>query len=161
MCTNIMHFVTDFYNKTWKEYVYEQVLWLDVSELQSSDAIHAIGMRTLSSNAIMHSNTTFLMACIASNSCNSCTSNKTTNYKSDKTLSCNWCSCHLWHNQINHHFINLHAMSRTSKQLKLRCFSVFSLYTQLHLVLYPNNSNINFIQVTMPCPMHIPSILHF
>ena len=59
---------------------------------------------------------------------------------------------------INYHLINLHVMSHAIKLLKL-CFSAVLLYTQLLIVLYPNNPNIKFIPITIPFPKHVHS--HF
>ena len=44
------------------------------------------------------------------------------------------------------------------KLLKLPCFSAILLYTHFRSVLQPNNSNMNFILITIPFPTHISFI---
>ena len=62
---------------------------------------------------------------------------------------------------MNYYLINLHAMTSTVQLLKLPCFSTVSLYTQLPLVLHPNNSNISINPIIKHFPMHMPSIFHY
>ena len=58
------------------------------------------------------------------------------------------------------YLINLHAMLHIIELPKLPCFSAVLLYTQLPVVLYPNNSHIDFIPITSSFPTHIPSMLY-
>ena len=56
---------------------------------------------------------------------------------------------HTTNTPINYHLINLHVMFHAMKLLKLPCFSAVLLHTQLPLVLYPNNLNVNSIPITI------------
>ena len=62
---------------------------------------------------------------------------------------------------INYYFIYLCVMSHTMKLQKFPYFSALSLYTLLFLVFYRYNPNIKFIPITIPFPIHIPSIFYY
>ena len=114
-------------------------------------------------SSLINASTTFPMACIASrnhaNHSYSSTQQITNliNYRVANGVTATYNTTNTPNKLL---LINLYDMSQATKLLKLLCFSAVLFYTQLLVVLFTNNPDMNFIPITKLCPTHIPFKFH-